>query len=40
MEKFAYNNLENLEGMNIKESYEYKIDNNIYFFKELEYFQL
>ena len=40
MEKFSYNNFDNFEGMDIKKSFDYKIDDKINILNELEYFQL
>ena len=40
MEKFSYNNFDNFEGMDIEETFDYKIDDKINILNELEYFQL
>ena len=40
MEKFSYNNFNNFGGMDIEESFDYKIDDKINILNELEYFHL
>ena len=40
MEQFSYNNLVNIEGMDIEELFEYKNDDNINILNELKYFQI